>query len=503
MEGPVSAGIVPLGMGIAFMLVMLWLIRRAYGEQQFQEFATANQTFGTWAITFSMMATWFVGASYTAWMGMAVNYGFIYLYGPIYGAYCVILFYLIADKLWLWGKAHQLSTQGDVWALRYDARWLKALVGIVGLSASFPWLIMEFWTLGYLISYASYQHLPFVWAMAIGALVVAFYVTMGGMRAVVSAHFVQGLFFILGAIVFTYFMVSKNVGGIGATMRSALELFPEVLTYPGPGWNPPNPYWTSIIVTSSVGGFLWPWCMNRAFAADSVRTIRRASWQSVYVSTLVCLFGFFFFGISAHHLEYARAHPQEAWLWFADKMGGPLYVGIAFIVALSTALGTVSSLIHFFGVSIASDVMRTLNPKLHEKSATRYAQIIVILISVVAFIFANMKLPALVFIALLTYQFIIQLGPGQLIGLWWKRGNVYGAVAGLLAGVGVALYLTFIDVTGTGFGGWTAGMWGLLVNLIVYVALGYALPPSKRTEELFQEVQALKEEAAKPVAPAD
>lgn len=487
-EVSLGLAIIPTLVVLGYMAVLLWMNRRSYGVQEFNEFATANRAFGVWAITFSMMATWYVGASYTAWMGMAVNFGFVYTYTPVYGAFCLILLYLILDKMWIWGATHQLNTQGALWGLRYNSNKIKALAGVVGVIASFPWLIMEFWTIGYLLSHGTYGYLPFLWAMLIGAAIIAVYVALGGMRAVITAHFVQGLLFALGATVFTYILIYMNTGGFAPTIRNAVANFPEILTYPGPGWNPPPQWWASIIITSSVGGFLWPWAMNRVFASDSVRTAKRATWQAITIGTLICVF-FLFFGLSAHSLGYARENPQMVWLWLSDNLGGPVFLTLALLVAMSAVLSTTASLIHFFGASIAEDVLKPLNSKLDSRQATRLAQYVVFGVSVLAFFIANMELPMLIFVALLTYQFIIQLGPGQLLGMYWKRGNAVGAVAGMIAGLAVAFYLTYLHPEGISFGGWTPGVWGLVVNTIIYIGCGYALPVDKRTEELFQEVE--------------
>ncbi len=480
---------VPLLIAIAYGCILLLITRKSFGVQKFHEFSTSNGVFSTWFITFTIMATWFVGASYTAWMGWAVQLGFIYLYGCIYGVYSMIVLYFCAEMIWNWGKCYELNTQGDLWGLRYNSEKVKILVGIVGVVVSSPWMIIEFWTIGFIINYATYGKIPFSWGMILGVLLIGYYVTNGGMKAVITANFIQGLVFTLGAIVFTFALIRLNTGGVASTFEFAKNNYSELFVYPGPGWNPPAPYWLCITLASALGSYTWPWLVNKVFVSDSVKSIRRASWQVCALTILICFFGFYLYGLSIHQFEFARLNPQETWLWFADKMAGTLGLSIALLVVLSAVLGTVSSLVHCFAVSITNDIILPLNKKMTDEQATRYARHGVIIISIIALVVANFKLPGLVFIALFAYNFIIQLVPGQILGVLWKRGNKYGAVIGFLVGSVIAAVLLSKDISGTGFNGWTPGIIGLFVNFVIYIAFGLLLPIDKKTEELFDKTE--------------
>jgi len=103
-------------------------------------------------------------------------------------------------------------------------------------------------------------------------------------------------------------------------------------------------------------------------------------------------------------------------------------------------------------------------------------------------------LPALFQLAVLAYQGIIQLAVPQFLGIFWKRGNKYGAIAGMTAGFAVAVVLELIY---PGYLPWayglTSGAVALAVNLAIYVAAAYLLPQSRedkeRVEKLFQLVE--------------
>src|SRR5690625_5091170 len=95
--------IIPLLMILLFFGVMLLFIRSKAGIGSFEEYATANRSFGAFAITFSVLATYVVGAMYTSWAGMGVTYGFIALYNVSYALIVMIVLFFVAPKTYIWG----------------------------------------------------------------------------------------------------------------------------------------------------------------------------------------------------------------------------------------------------------------------------------------------------------------------------------------------------------------------------------------------------------------
>ncbi len=101
---------------------------------------------------------------------------------------------------------------------------------------------------------------------------------------------------------------------------------------------------------------------------------------------------------------------------------------------------------------------------------------------------------------MLAYQGIIQLAVPQFLGIFWKRGNKQGAIAGMVAGfiVAVALELVFPGYLPWAYG-LTSGAVALVVNLAIYVASAYLLPQSagerRRVDELFAMVESRRSTA--------
>src|SRR5699024_12547224 len=57
-----------------------------------------------------------------------------------------------------------------------------------------------------------------------------------------------------------------------------------------------------------------------------------------------------------------------------------------------------------------------------------------LLIGVVAIVIATAEITIIVSIVIYIYEFLVQVSVPIVLGLFWKRGNVYGAFSGMIAG---------------------------------------------------------------------
>jgi solute:Na+ symporter, SSS family len=92
---------------------------------------------------------------------------------------------------------------------------------------------------------------------------------------------------------------------------------------------------------------------------------------------------------------------------------------------------------------------------------------------------AALNLSGLVILAIIAYQGIVQLAIPQFLGIFWRRGNKVGAIAGMVAGIVTAAVLQVLYPTSIPWlGGLTSGIAGMAVNLAVYITCAYLIPIS-------------------------
>jgi len=77
---------------------------------------------------------------------------------------------------------------------------------------------------------------------------------------------------------------------------------------------------------------------------------------------------------------------------------------------------------------------------------------------------------------LLGYAGITQFFPGVVLGLFWKRADSTAVFAGMVAGVGVVVFLFLTNRDP--YHGWSAGFLGLCLNFLIAATLSLAMRPT-------------------------
>ena len=165
-------------------------------------------------------------------------------------------------------------------------------------------------------------------------------------------------------------------------------------------------------------------------------------------------------------------------------------LGLAGSVLLAASMGHIDGNIQATGSQIANDLIGNYL-KLDTKQLIIFSKIGMLALTILASWLSCMKLPALFSLAVLAYQGIIQLAVPQFMGIFWKRGNKYGAIASMSIGFTVAVVLELIYHGSLPWAyGLTSGAVALCVNLFIYVALAFMIPQDnkekQRVEELFE-----------------
>ncbi len=170
------------------------------------------------------------------------------------------------------------------------------------------------------------------------------------------------------------------------------------------------------------------------------------------------------------------------------------YTVAAIIAAggLAAALSTADGLLVVIASAIAHDIyFRTLNP-----SATPQRRMFLgkSMIVVAAALAALAAMPNLALIArMVAWAFSLAAAsffPIILLGIFWKRANGAGAIAGIIGGLAVTIgYLTMVYINPNlailGISDASAGIFGIPVNfLLVYIVSKMTAEPSKEIQEL-------------------
>jgi solute:Na+ symporter, SSS family len=483
-------------LAIVAILTVSWI-----RDRTFSDYAVGGRSFDARFQAMSFLNTYFPGAVITAFGGMAASVGALSFYFVTYTMLTVVLMYLMAKPVWIWGKAFDLRTQSDLLALRFGSRHIRPISAVLGIVSGLPWLIMGMLSLGFLFQHLSLQTLSFSNAVIVGVVVIGirqFWTVRMGMRGVVISDMAQGLTAYVGGTMLLVGMIVWMVTERGISFDT---IDPKLLSIPGLGSKEGPLFVFSLILTGTIGGWCWPAIFVRLYTADGVRSLKKSAALAVPLA-LVFASALLAFGMLGSQIPGVTERPDEVIFIVNKEAGGLWLLALAGVVVMAASMGNIDGHIQATGTQLANDLVGNYKALDHRQLIVVAKGGMVILTLFSAWL-ACLDLPALFSIAILAYQGVIQLAVPQFLGLFWKRGNAAGAIAGMVAGFAVVIVLEYIWPINLPWAyGLTSGLLALAVNLSIYVAAAFLIPQSEaeraRVDTLFA---AIGEDAPAGTAP--
>ncbi|HVI27601.1 sodium:solute symporter family protein [Hansschlegelia sp.] len=484
--------IVTFGLLALFFAFVVWTLHRnRVLDQSFTDYAVGGRSFGARYQAMSFLNTWYPGSMFTAFGALSVTAGVMSFYVLSYSLLTVVLLFVLARPVWIWGKTYDLKTQGDLFALRYGSRHIRTIAAVIGIISGLPWLVLGMQALGNLFQAMSLGALSFSTSVIVGVVVIAIrqiWTVRMGMRGVVISDYVQGIVaYVFGGLM----LVILSVWLVQVRGATLWTIDPKLYAIPGLGSKEGPLYLFALMFTGALGGWCWPYIFVRLFTADGVKSLKKSAALAV---PLTFLFGvaLLIFGMLASTTPEALAKPDDVWFIISEQAGGVVLLGLAGVVLLAASMGHTDGNIQAYGAQLANDLVGNY-VELDQKQMIVIAKGGMLLLTLLASWLATLTLPALFSLAVLAYQGIIQLAIPQFLGIFWRKGNREGAIAGMIVGFVTAVGLELAYGGQLPFGyGLTSGCFGLATNLAVYVALAYLLPrsdeESRRIDGLFAAV---------------
>ena len=164
---------------------------------------------------------------------------------------------------------------------------------------------------------------------------------------------------------------------------------------------------------------------------------------------------------------------------------------------LAAALSTADGLLLVIASALSHDLYtRTLNPRSAARERLLLGRAMVFLVAVAAALAATRRLPLIV--QLVAWAFSLAAAtffPVLVLGIFWKRANGRGAVAGMIAGLLVTLGYMLLNWRDPNFNvlgitNMAAGVFGVPVNFLVTITVSLLTPPpSAETQALVESLR--------------
>ncbi len=430
-----------------------------------------------------------VVATYHSAFAFLGSGGFFYTHGIGFweaGTWTILvgaITYVMGSRIWALGKRFGYVTPADLMADFYESEAVRVVVALVSVLFTILYIQVQAQGLGYILSAASGDRIPFEIGTLVLLVVAAFYLAAGGLRAVYWTDVVQGVWMYaavwIGALVLTY----KLFGGpLALWQRVAIER-PDLLTVPGPrGFFTPG-MWVGMTISLSFGIILQPHIMIRYYTATSGTVIKwLGATTPIYLMTLYIPTAMV--GLGGALVMPGLEIPDRVFPLMLFEHAHPVLTGLILAGATAAAMSTLDSILHSNMTVLTRDVyQRYIAPGADDRHYVRVGRFIIVGLLIIGYILSIRTYGFLVTLVTLSGSGALQLLPGVL-GVCFPSRRVRTAT-GVLAGIGagmVVLYVTlFVAPNPLGI---HHGLWALAANFAtVLIVSRLTSPPSAETVE--------------------
>ncbi|MDE0082007.1 MAG: sodium/proline symporter [Gammaproteobacteria bacterium] len=401
----------------------------------------AGKKLPSWVIAFSSNAT---GES--AWlllgltgMGYAVGAHALWIVlGEVLGV--AVAWVFVARPFKEYTDRYESITVADYLTLRFRDRGhvLRLVSTVVILSMAVFYTAAQLTASGK--AFESFLGIGYAGGVILGAGVILYYTTVGGLKAVAYSDLLQGVL-MLGCL------VALPVVGIGAS--GGWSAFAEGLAETDPALlSPMGSYGLTAEGIASAAGFAAiglaflgsPQLLTRFMAARSRHDIVPGG-----VVAVLCIIGFdlgaVLSGMAGRVLFPGLGDPETILPEMAAALFPAILTGVFLVVVLAAIMSTVDSLLILASSAVVRDVVEEIfRPDRTQRALSRYGKATTVVIGLLALGMALVEARVVFWFVLFAWSGIAcAFTPVVLCSLFWKGTTRAGAVSGMIAGFAVTI----------------------------------------------------------------
>jgi cation/acetate symporter len=498
-------------------------------------------------------ADWMSAASFISMAGIISFAGYdgsVYLLGWT-GGY-VLLALLLAPFLRKFGQ----YTVPDFVAARYDSTAARLVAAVAAIFVSFTYVAGQMGGVG--VAFSRFLQVPFEAGVGIGMVIVAFFAVLGGMKGItytqVAQYCVLIVAYTIPAVAIAMLLFGNPIPQVA--IGEALPLLDAIQTdlgldpYSSPFVNNDLLNVFCITLCLMVGTAGLPHVIVRFYTVKSVRAARwSAFWALLFIAILYTTApAIAIFAKTAILQQFVELGPEaflaQVWVqnWAATGLidtaaiaasGGdaalflkainqdiivlatPEIAGLgAFIVALvaagglAAALSTASGLLLVISSALAHDIYGTvINPGADDRTRLRVGRWMILVAVAGAGILGIFPLGFVAEVVAFAFGLAAaSFFPTIVLGIFWKRANKQGAIAGMVAGLAFTFTMIVLmraHVVAPGLLGETplvesflgikaqgVGVVGMLLNFALTVGVSlFTPPPPQSVQDLTEQIR--------------
>ncbi|MES9811299.1 MAG: sodium/proline symporter PutP [Candidatus Thiodiazotropha sp.] len=428
--------------GLSFFCYLLTLLiigvvawRRT---RNLSDFVLGGRSLGSWVTALSASAS-----DMSGWLLLGLP-GYAYLAGL--ESFWLALGLLIGTWLnWrLVGARLRIASEAAGNALtlpEYLSNRFNDASGLIRISSSFFILLFFlFYTSSGLVAggklFEAVFGLPYLWAVASGALIIILYTAFGGFLAVSWTDLFQGLLMLLALVTIPLYVLVE-IGGFEGFLSTVGGSNAELLNpLTDSNGEPLGVIAIVSLMAWGLGYFGQPHILARFKAIKQSGFVPEAqriavSWVFIALTaaTLSGLVGIPIF-------ETPLKDAEKVFIRLVDLLFHPLVAGVCLAAILAAIMSTADSQLLVSSSTFTGDLYRLLlRKRASEAELVVVGRLAVLSIALIAFLLAlDRESRVLDLVSYAWAGFGAAFGPTVLLSLYWKGMNRWGALAGILSG---------------------------------------------------------------------
>ncbi|MGI6096791.1 MAG: sodium/pantothenate symporter [Dethiobacteria bacterium] len=472
----------PIIIPLALYLVGLFLLtyyssrylnRAALKGTFIEEYFIGGRSLGGFVLAMTLVATYTSASSFVGGPGMAYAQGLGWVLLSITQlptAYITLA--VLGKKFAIISRKINALTLIDILRHRYKSDFV-VIIGSLSIICFFV-AIMTAQYIGGARLFQAVTGYSYTVGLAIFAIAILFYVTIGGFRAVALSDSLQGAIMLIGTVVILIITILRG-GGVENLMRGMYAVNPDLLTpfgvdgFISQGWI--MGFWVLV----GIGVIGLPQVSIRAMSYKNSASMHRAMIIGTFTVGFLML-GMHLVGTFGRVLLPGIENPDLVMPRMTIEVLPPWAAGIFFAGPLAAIMSTVDSLLIMASATVVKDLYSNyINPRTNNQQLQFYSLGITAILGVAAFLFALNPPDFLVWLNLFAFGGLqATFFWPTILGLYWKRANAYGAVASMISGTVSFIIFDTLSMRPLGSHHIVAT---LLIALAAFIIVSLSTPP--------------------------
>ncbi len=439
-------------LALSFAIAMWARSREKAGEGTrgiIEEYFIGGRSLGGFVLAMTIIASYTSASSFVGGPGVAYQLGLSWvLLAMIQVPTTFLTLGVLGKRFAIVARRTGAVTITDYLRARYKSDAVVILCSVALLIFFMAAMLAQF--IGGARLFQAVTGYPYVAGLGLFGVTVVLYTALGGFRAVALTDAVQGMVMLVAAVLVLLAVIEKG-GGMESCMAALERIDPGLITPSGPDNAVPRPFILSFWVLVGLGILGLPQTTQRCMAYRDSRSMH----QAMIMGTLII--GFM---ILCAHLAGALGRAVFPHLPAGDlamptlivELLPPFWAGVFIAGPLAAIMSTVDSMLLLASAAIIKDLYIHYRlggdaSRMRPSGLKRADFLVTVAVGTLVFISALEPPDLLVWINLFAFGGLeaVFLWP-VVLGLYWRKANAAGAVAAIVAGLGVFFLLSVLKI---------------------------------------------------------